>query len=41
MKRLNVDDKTTKNFNILAISMNYIYNHFDGLNNIIYRSVSS
>jgi len=37
---LNVDDKA-KSFNILAINLNVINNYFDGLDKIIFRSISS
>jgi len=36
VKRLNVDDKAAKNFNILAINLNVLNNYFDGSNEIIF-----
>jgi len=41
VERLNIFDDVTKCFNILATSLNVLYNHFDGPNKIIFRSVSS
>jgi len=33
-----VDDNAGKNFNILAISLNILFNYFDGPNKIIFTS---
>jgi len=36
VKRLNIDNKTAKNINILAINLNVLNNYFDGSNEIIF-----
>jgi len=36
VKRLNIDDKAAKSFNILAINFNVLNNYFDGSNKIIF-----
>jgi len=38
-ERSNVDDNATKSFNILASSLNVLYNYFDGQNKIIFKFV--
>jgi len=37
VERLSVYDNTAKSFNILATSLNILYNYFDGSNKIIFR----
>jgi len=41
VKRLNVDDKAAKSFNIVAINLNVLHNYFDDPNKIIFRFVSN
>jgi len=40
-EHLNLFDNAAKYFNILTISLNVLYNYFDGPNKIIFRSVLS
>jgi len=39
--RSDIMSNAAKNFDILATSLNVLYNHFDDPNKIIFRSVSS
>jgi len=41
VERSNIDDKTGKSFNIVAISLNVLHIYFNSLNKIIFRSVSN
>jgi len=40
IERLSVDDNFAKSFNIPVINVSILYNYFDNLNKIIFRSVS-
>jgi len=41
IERLWVDNSAVKSFNILAISLNVLYNYFNGSTKIIFRSISN
>jgi len=39
--RLSVDDNAVKCFYVLSTSLNVLHNYFDGLNQIIFRSMAN